>query len=100
VLASPKLSEAEVENFASLKNVQENVLRGIGRNRKFIKNYPVNKNLCNNPRTPLDLSLSLMKSLTPADLKSLSQNKNIPDTLRKMSARLYKTRLETPGGGS
>ncbi len=100
VLVSPKLSEAEVENFASLKNVQENVLRGIGRNRKFIKNYPVNKNLCNNPRTPLDLSLSLMKSLTPADLKSLSQNKNIPDTLRKMSARLYKTRLETPGGGS
>lgn len=100
VLASPKLSEAEVENFASLKNVQESVLRGIARNRKFIKNYPVNKNLCNNPRTPLDLSLSLMKSLTPVDLKSLSQNKNVPDTLRKMAARLHKTRLETPGGGS
>jgi hypothetical protein len=100
VLASPKLSEAEVENFATMKNVQENVLRGIARNRRFIKNYLVNKNLCNNPRTPLDLSLPLIKSLTPADLKSLSMNKNVPDTLRKMSARLHRTRLESPGGGS
>ena len=97
VLASPKVSEAEVENFASLKNVSENVLREIGRNRRFMKDYTVVKNLCNNPRTPIDLSLTLIKNLQISDLKSLSQSKNIPDTLRKSSMKLYKIRMAPPG---
>ena len=57
VLASPKVSEQEIETFANMKNVRENVLRDIARNHKFIKNYVVIRNLCGNPRTPLDLSL-------------------------------------------
>lgn len=92
VLASPKVSEQEVEAFANMKNVRENVLRDIARSHKFKKNYVVVKNLCNNPRTPLDLSLSLMKNLMGPDLKVLSMNKNVPETLRKMSWRLIETR--------
>jgi hypothetical protein len=97
VLASPKLTEAEVETFASMKNVQENVLRDIGRNRKFIKNYVVLKNLTTNPRTPLDLSLTLVKNMLAPDLKGLSQNKNVPDTLRKMALKLFKMRSSPSG---
>ena len=97
VLASPKVSEAEVETFASMKNVQENVLRDIARNRKFIKSYPVLKNLTNNPRTPLDLSLTLVKNMLGPDLKGLSQNKNIPDTLRKTALKLFKMRSSPSG---
>lgn len=97
VLASPKVSEAEVETFASMKNVQENVLREIARNRKFIKSYPVLKNLTNNPRTPLDLSLTLVKNILGPDLKALSQNKNIPDTLRKTALKLFKMRSSPSG---
>jgi len=92
VLASPKVSEQEVETFANMKNVRENVLRDIARSRKFLKSYVVLKNLCNNPRTPLDVSLSLMKNLIGPDLKGLSMNKNIPETLRKMSDKLLETR--------
>lgn len=97
VVASPKVSEAEVETFASMKNVQENVLRDIARNRKFIKSYPVLKNLTNNPRTPLDLSLTLVKNILGPDLKALSQNKNIPDTLRKTALKLFKMRSSPSG---
>ena len=92
VLASPKLSEQEVEAFANMKNVRENVLRDIARSHRFMKNYVVVKNLCNNPRTPLDLSLGLMKNLMGPDLKVLSMNKNVPETLRKMATRLFQTR--------
>lgn len=92
VLASPKVSEQEVEAFANMKNVRENVLRDIARSHKFKKNYVVLKNLCNNPRTPLDLSLGLMKNLMGPDLKILSMNKNVPETLRKMAAKLLDTR--------
>jgi len=99
VLASPKVSEQEVETFATQKNVRENVLRDIARSHKFMKNYVVVKNLCNNPRTPLDLSLSLMKNLMGPDLNILSKNKNVPETLRKMALKLFKIRT-SPGGKS
>lgn len=94
VLASPKVSDPEIETFSNMKNVRENVLRDIARSHKFMKNYAVLRNLCNNPRTPLDLSLGLMKSLIGPDLKTLSMNKNVPETLRKMSARLFQTRAK------
>jgi len=97
VLASPKVSEQEIETFANMKNVRENVLRDIARNHKFIKSYVVIKNLCGNPRTPLDISLGLMKNLLAPDLKALSMNKNIPETLRKMGSKLFKVRT-SPGG--
>lgn len=94
VLASPKVSDPEIENFSNMKNVRENVLRDIARSHKFMKNYVVVRNLCNNPRTPLDLSLSLMKNLMAPDLKTLSMNKNVPETLRKMASRLFQTRAK------
>lgn len=99
VLASPKVSDQEIEGFANMKNVRESVLRDIARSHKFMKNYVVVRGLCNNPRTPLDLSLGLMKNLLAPDLRTLSMNKNVPETLRKMALKLFKTRT-SPGGKS
>ncbi|HMK28966.1 MAG TPA: hypothetical protein VK473_04715 [Terriglobales bacterium] len=90
VLESPKLTDSEVEYFATMKNVTENVLRGIASKRKFIKLYPVVRALCSNPRCPLDVSLTLVKSLMVRDLKDLSTNKNVADTLRKVSLKLFR----------
>lgn len=90
VLESPKLTDAEVETFASMKNVQEGVLRSIAMKRKFMKNYSVIRALVNNPRTPLDVSLNLLNHVLVKDLKALSINKNVPDTLRKLALRKAK----------
>jgi hypothetical protein len=97
VLSSPKLSDAEAESFAASKNLQENVFREIARQRRFLKIYPVVRNLVNNPRCPLDISLTLVKTLQVYDLKSLRLNKNVPDTIRKVAAKLY-TEKATRGG--
>jgi hypothetical protein len=97
VLSSPKLTDAEVESFAGSKNLQENVFREIARQRRFVKLYPVVRNLVNNPKCPLDISLTLIKTLMVYDLKSLRQNKNVPDTIRKVAAKLY-TEKATRGG--
>jgi hypothetical protein len=97
VLSSPKLSEPEVETFAAAKNVSENVLREIARNRRFIKIYAVVRNLANNPRCPIDVSLTLVKNLLVSDLKSLQGNKNIPDTLRKVATKMYKEKSAPVG---
>ncbi len=97
VLVSPKVTEAEIESFAGLKNVQEQVLRDIARNPKYKKSYPVIRNLCGNPRTPLDLSLTLMNHLMVMDLKNLSLNKNVPETLRKIALKRFKEKSAPPG---
>ena len=49
VLSSPKLNEAEVEAFAKMANVSEDVLRIIGANRSWMKNYGVALALIKNP---------------------------------------------------
>jgi hypothetical protein len=97
VLNSPKLTDPEVETFAGAKNLQENVFREIARQRRFLKLYPVVRNLVNNPRCPLDISLTLIKTLLIYDLKSLRNNKNVPDTIRKVAAKLY-TEKASRGG--
>ncbi len=94
VLEAPKLSDGEVEKFASQKNVLEAVLRQIPLKRRFMKNYIVVRNLVANPRTPLDLGLGLMKNLLVADLKNLSANKEVSETIRKLATKMYKQKLE------
>ena len=94
VLEAPKLSDGEVEKFASQKNVLEAVLRQIPLKRRFMKNYIVVRNLVANPRTPLDLGLGLMKNLLIADLKNLSANKEVSETIRKLALKMYKQKLD------
>jgi hypothetical protein len=46
----------------------------------------------NNPKTPVDITLHLLPTVTPQDLKLLTTNKNIPDTLRASANRLQRQR--------
>lgn len=100
VLQSPKVTDSEIETFAGMKNVQEGVLRNIARSHKFMKNYAVVKTLASNPRAPLDLSLTLMNHLLVNDLKALSMNKNVPETLRKLALKKFKEKTEKKAGAS
>ncbi|MGA2235143.1 MAG: hypothetical protein ABSG23_06690 [Terriglobales bacterium] len=97
VLESPKVSDGEVEGFAQQKNVLEALLRAIPLKRRFAKNYSITRNLVYNPRTPIDLSLGLMKNLLIHDLKNLSGNKEVSDTVRKLALRMYRQKLDKKG---
>ncbi|HXX02529.1 MAG TPA: hypothetical protein VEJ00_15040 [Candidatus Acidoferrales bacterium] len=94
VLEAPKLSDGEVEKFASQKNVLEAVLRQIPLKRRFMKNYIVVRNLVANPRAPLDVGLPLMKNLLIQDLKNLSTNKEVSETIRKLALKMFKQKAE------
>lgn len=99
VLQSPKISDGEVESFATLKNVSEDVLRTIASIRRFNKNYNIIRALVNNPRTPLDLALRQIPRLNALDLKNLGGNRNVPETLRTAALKLFKQKTAPPGGG-
>src|SRR5258705_8205446 len=94
VLQSPRLTDQEVEAFASMSSLTDEILRLIASNRSFRKNYTVVRNLINNPKTPLDVSLHMLPILNAIDLKRLTTNKNIPETLRTTANKLHRTRLE------
>jgi hypothetical protein len=94
VLDSPKISDGEVEKFAAQKNVLEAVLRQIPMKRRFMKHYGIVRNLVANPRTPLDVSLGLMKNLLAADLRNLSSNKDVSETVRKIAHKMFKQKTD------
>jgi len=87
VLGSPKVTEQEIETFANLKSVSDEVLRLISMSRKFMKSYSVLRNLAFNPRTPLDIGLQLLNRLLPQDQRALSMDKNVSETIRKMALK-------------
>lgn len=82
VLSSPKVSAPEVESFARMQNVSEDVLRIIGSNRGWLKSYGVVIALTKNPKTPLSLSMNLMSRLQKGELAKLSVDRNVPEALR------------------
>ena len=94
VLQSPRLTDQEVEAFAAMSSLTDEILRSIASNRNFRKNYVVVRNLLNNPKTPLDISLHMLPMLNAVDLKRLTTNKNVPETLRTTATKLQRTRIE------
>jgi hypothetical protein len=92
VLQSPRLTDQEVEAFSSMTSLTDEILRIIGKNRNFRKNYNVVRNLLNNGKAPLDITLGLLPMLNPTDLKRLGMNKNIPETLRSSAVKLVRQR--------
>jgi len=94
VLQSPKVTDAEIDSFASMKNVTEEVLRLISMNRAFMKSYSVARNLINNPRAPIAVALPLINRLNDRDMKMLATNKNVAEVLRGMAAKIIKAKQE------
>jgi hypothetical protein len=88
VLSSPKLTEAEIESFARMANVSEDVLRVIAANRTWIKNYGVVAGLVRNPKTPVAISMQLLPRVNERDMKMLTMDRNVPEALR-LAARKF-----------
>ncbi len=97
VLSCPKVNDAEVESFAKMGNVSEDILRTIAMSRAWTKSYSVVLALVKNAKTPVAITLNLMQRLTPADVKKLSTDRNVPEVVR-VSARKRVAKNQSGGG--
>jgi hypothetical protein len=88
VLSSPKLTDAEVESFAKMANVSEEVLRVIGMNRTWLKSYGVVLGLVKNPKTPPAISMQLLQRINERDMKMVAVDRNVPEAVR-LAARKF-----------
>ena len=84
VLSSPRLRETEVESYARMSNVSDDVLlRLIGNNRSWTKSYLITAALARNPKAPLAISLRLVSRLNERDLKMITRDRNVSEAVRK-----------------
>lgn len=88
VLSSPKLTESEVEGFAKMANLAEDILRIVAMNRAWTKNYNVVAALARNPKTPAALAMGFLQRLNDRDLKMISMDRNASEAVR-LAARKF-----------
>ena len=82
VLGSPKLNPTEVEGYARMTSVQDEVLRVIGTSRRWVKHYPIVAALVGNAKTPLAIAMPLVTRLNERDLKRVALDRNVSDGVR------------------
>ena len=91
VLGSPKLNPTEVEAYARMASVQEEVLRVIGTSRRWVKHYPIVAALVRNAKTPLAIAMPLVTRLNERDLKLVTRDRNVPDGVRAAARKVVMT---------
>ena len=82
VLSSPKVNEREIESYAKMANVSEDVLRVIGTSRAWTKSYAIVRSLAFNPKSPIAVSMTLVSRLVEKDLRLLSTDRNIAEPVK------------------
>lgn len=92
VLGNPRLSEEEVAEFSKNTQVDDTVLRKIAASANWMRVYAVKCALVSNPKTPVDISLNLLKLLQHKDLQRVSKSKNIPQVLATHATKLIEKR--------
>lgn len=94
VLKGSAFSEAEAEVVSANRYVATEVLQEVGLRRDWVMKYQIMSNLVKNPRTPIAMAIKLMPRLSVRDLGFLRRDRNVPDAVRQMAARLHTARLK------
>jgi len=89
VMRNPRMSELEVESIATMRNVEEEVLRIISMKREWSSKYSIALSLARNPKCPVGVVLSLINRLTLRDLKGLKDDKGVSDTVRSLARKMF-----------
>jgi len=92
VIHNPRITDNEIENISSMRQVADEVLRIIGNNRQWARSYPIIHNLVRNPRTPMATAVQILPRIRTKDLKSISLNRNVSQAVRQQAYRLSEMR--------
>jgi hypothetical protein len=92
VLACPKLTDSEIEQFASSRSVAQEVIKQIADNRRWLRQYSVIIALAMNPKTPVYTAKSILPRLTYRDRMRVSRDRNLPPVTRQIATKLLDTR--------
>ena len=92
VLQNPRISDEEVIAIARNRNLEGEVLRRIGEQKHWARNYQIRLALVTNSKTPLATALHFVGTLAERDLRSLAKSKNVSATVATQARRLLAQR--------
>jgi hypothetical protein len=92
VLASPKLSDIEVERIAASKSVIDEAIRVISANPKWMRKYSVILALVQNPKAPVRTAMRLLSRLNVRDIGKIARNRNVNPMVSRHAWRMYQQR--------
>ena len=79
---SPRITDGEILGLANSRTVNADVLRYIYSSREFLKTYAIKMAIVKNPKVPLPTALKLLQTLQEKDIKELSRDRNVPQTIQ------------------
>jgi hypothetical protein len=91
-ISSPKMTLQEVATIAKSRNVSDEVLRVIARNREWTRDYQVKCGLASNPRSPLTEAIKFVNHLQDRELKNLMRSKDVPTAIATHARRILMKR--------
>jgi hypothetical protein len=94
VMRNPRMSEQEAENIASMRNVDDEVLRLLANRRDWTSKYNIMVTLCRNPKTPVGVVLPFVNRLTLRDLKGLKDDRGVQQVVREVARKTYLIRTQ------
>jgi hypothetical protein len=81
-VTSPRITDGEVLTLANSRVVNSDVLRYIYTARDYLKTYAIKMALVKNPKVPLPTALKFLVTLQEKDIKDLSRDRNVPQTIQ------------------
>jgi hypothetical protein len=77
ILQNPRISDHEILQFAKEKTLPDEILTLLAKRKEWMKKYPVRLALAQNPKTPLPLSLRLLRTFRDFDLRRIARSKDV-----------------------
>jgi len=93
-MRNPRMSEQEAEAIASMRNVDDEVLRLLGNRRDWTSKYNIMLTLCKNPKSPLGVVLPFINRLILRDLKGLKDDRGVQQVVREVARKTYLMRTQ------
>ena len=99
LISNNNLTEDLALIIASRKNINPEILESLYNELRWKESYRIILALCKNPKTPLKISLSLIKSIRIFDLSDLTRNQHVPINVRmKAESHINEKVLSMPLG--
>ncbi len=95
LFSNRNLTEDDILVIAGRKNLPSDIFTAIAKDNRWLESYPIRKALAANPKTPLSVSLSLVRHLRIFDLAEIARSPLIPLAFRHKIESILRERIPT-----
>lgn len=88
VLMNPRITLEEVLAIAKNRSIHGTLLRQVGEQRDWVRQYSIRVALVTNPKTPLQVSLKLMPGLQEREVRVLAKSRNVSSVIQAQARRM------------